>query len=229
MPSGDDPARLLAALRLGDSAFPGGGFAFSGGLEGLAADGRLPDASAVAGAVRDQALGRWLPCDRVALAQAHRAADRLAEVVEIDDALDALTLARELREGGRQNGMGLLTAHARLGTPGLEAYRAAVLDGRTPGQLAVVQGVVWRAAGLDEGAAEAAGAHQLLAGALGAAVRLGLLGVMTAQRIRAELAAPLAAALALPVPDDARPSAFCPAAEIAAMRHETQAARLFAN
>lgn len=139
MPSGDDPARLLAALRLGDSAFPGGGFAFSGGLEGLAADGRLPDASAVAGAVRDQALGRWLPCDRVALAQAHRAADRLAEVVEIDDALDALTLARELREGGRQNGMGLLTAHARLGTPGLEAYRAAVLDGRTPGQLAVVQ------------------------------------------------------------------------------------------
>lgn len=224
-----DTSGLLTTLQLADSAFPGGGFAFSSGLEALAADKRLPDAGTLAAAVRDQALARWITGDRVALVQAHRAAGDLALLLEIDDALDALALPKELREGGRRNGTALLTAHARVGTAGLEPYRAEVIAGRTPGQLAVVQGLVWAGAGMSETEAEAAGAHQLLSGLLGAAVRLGLIGVIAAQRIRAELGPPLAEHLRTPVAPDARPASFCPAAEIAAMRHETQSTRLFAN
>ena len=33
-----DPASALALLQYGDSAYPAGGFAFSWGIEGLAAD-----------------------------------------------------------------------------------------------------------------------------------------------------------------------------------------------
>ena len=40
-----DAAMLLRALQYGDSAFPSGGFAFSWGLEGLAADGLVANAA----------------------------------------------------------------------------------------------------------------------------------------------------------------------------------------
>lgn len=63
----DNPAAMLVMLQFGDSAFPAGGFAFSWGLEGLAADGLIADAADVAEIVQQQLTWRWNSMDRVLL------------------------------------------------------------------------------------------------------------------------------------------------------------------
>ena len=50
---------LLTALRLSDSAFPVGGFAFSSGLEGAVDDGVVGGEADVVAFIADQLTGRW--------------------------------------------------------------------------------------------------------------------------------------------------------------------------
>ena len=59
-----DPAAALALLQYGDSAYPAGGFAFSWGIEGLAADGLLRCAADLDGVVNDHLAFRWALMDR---------------------------------------------------------------------------------------------------------------------------------------------------------------------
>jgi urease accessory protein len=140
-----------------------------------------------------------------------------------------MTLPRELREGSRRAGGSLLTIHAALGTPGAATYYRMVRSGEARGHAAVVQGLVWRGAGLGDECAVLVSAHGLATALLGAALRLGKLGHSEAQRIRGRLTGEIQALVATPCPAPAAMSAFQPQAEIAAMRHELQSARLFAT
>nr|WP_255607247.1 urease accessory UreF family protein [Ancylobacter sp. Lp-2] len=221
---------MLAALRFGDTTFPGGGFAFSQGLEGLAAvrDAR-PDAQAVADFLDEQIRHRWAPAERVTLARCHRAGDDLDAVAALDRDLDLSTFSESLRAGTRRNGAALLATHARLGTPGAGAYRGRILSGEAPGTLAAVQGLLWRASGLDEAAATALAGYQLVAGGLAAATRLGLVGALGAQALMPRLLDTVARCAAEPVADDQDPTGFSPFAEIAAARQVRLPLRLFSN
>ncbi|MBM3518575.1 MAG: urease accessory protein UreF [Alphaproteobacteria bacterium] len=218
---------LLAALQHGDSFFPSGAVSFSWGLETLAADGAVRDAADVAGFITGQLRHRWASCDRPALLRAYRAGDDLDAVAALDRELEALALARELREGSRRSGRALLGVHSRLGTPNAAGYRDRVLAGDSPGHAPAVQGLVWHGAGLTADAAAAVSLHAFSAGLLGAALRLGLVNHIEVQHIIAALRPSAAALLAEPEP--ARLMAFSPAADIAMMRHEVQDSRLFAN
>lgn len=223
-----DPAGLLLALQHGDSFFPSGGTAFSWGIETLGREGLL-SAETLPAFIAGQLAHRWASCERPMLAAAHAAAGDLDRVQALDDRLDMLTLARELREGSRRNGGALLAVHERLGTPNAAAYRRRVRAREAPGHLAVMQGLLWAGAGLDQRAAAALSAHMLCVGLLAAALRLGLIGHVAAQRCLAGLR-PLAARL---VAEPPRPvsavTSFAPEAEIAVMRHEAGGSRLFAN
>jgi urease accessory protein len=172
---------------------------------------------------------RWATCDRPALVAAYRAAQVVDALPEIDHLLEALTLAVELREGSRRAGAALLAVHDKLGTAGAGEYRRRVRRRETPGNLVVVQGLVFRGVGLPEASAEAAAAHLFCAGLLGAALRLGLIGHVAAQRILSDLRAEIGDVLRQPAAPLASLGAFAPAAEIAVMRHEIQPIRLFAN
>jgi len=227
--SATDAGALLAALQHGDSFFPSGATAFSWGLETLRADGAVAAADDVERFIAGQLAGRWATLDRPALLAAHRRAAAPDEVAAVDAELEALALARETREGSRRAGAALLGVHERLGTPGAAAYRQRVRAGSAPGHLAIVQGMMWRAAGLGETAAAAASAHALCTGQLGAALRLGLIGHVEAQRILAALRPEICRILAEPPPPVGAWRAFTPAADIAVMRHETATVRLFAN
>jgi len=220
---------LLLALQHGDSFFPGGGVPFSWGLETSVAEGHVTSLDDLRDFVRGQLQGRWATCDRPALVSTHRCGRSLADVASIDADLDAMALSREMRHGGRRAGGALLNVHARLGTPLADDYKAYVRGGRAPGQLAVVQGLVWRGVGLDEETASAVSAHTMCVGFVGAAVRLGLIGHIDGQVVLRESRESIDTILAdPPVPFDAA-TATAPAAEIAMMRHEVGAVRMFAN
>jgi urease accessory protein len=220
---------LLATLQNADSFFPSSGVSFSLGLETLIADGCVRQSQELAACVEGQLRHRWAVCDRPALVESFRAEGDIRRTQRVDSELEAMTLAQELRGGSRRAGAALLTVHERLGTPGAAQYRSAVRTGSAYGHLPVVQGLLWRGAGLSEAAAEVASAHTLCVSLLGAALRLGVIGHLqaqeTLQRMRSIIVALLEASAA---PLD-QIYTCAPALEIAAMRHEAQSSRLFAN
>jgi urease accessory protein len=224
-----DTSAVLVALQHGDSFFPGGAISFSWGLEALRADGRVSDAATLGRFIEGQLRARWATSDRAALIAVYQSADDLDAVAAIDCKVEALSLAREQREGSRRAGAALLNAHDRLGTPGAGAYRQRVIASEAPGHLPVVQGLVWRGAGLTLDIATATAAHMLCVGFIGVAVRLGFVGAADGQRLLRDLRAVVVAVLeeSAPAPDEMH--GFAPATDIAMMRHETQITRLFAN
>jgi urease accessory protein len=226
MPEG---AALLTALQHADSFFPGGGTAFSWGLEALCADRQVTSAADVERFLDGQLRLRWATCDRLFLVAAHRVHDDLDAVAALDHRLAAMTLARELREGAARAGAALLNIHERLETPGAADYRGRVRDRRAPGHLPVVQGLVFAGVGLGEDAAAAVSAHLLAVNVVGAALRLSVISHVDAQRILAAARPVSAALLAAPADDVDAAAVFTPATDAAAMRHEAQPARLFAN
>jgi urease accessory protein len=224
-----DDAALLAALQYADSFFPSGGTAFSWGLEGLCNDRQVASPEAVQRFLEGQLRHRWATCDRPFLIAAHRASQDLEAVTALDHLLEAMTLPRELRSGAARAGAALLGIHERLGTPGAAAYRGRVRAGEAPGHLPVVQGLLLAGVGLDEQAASTVSAHALSVSVVGAALRLSVITHVDAQRILAAVRGGLAELLAAPALDVALAGVYTPATDAAAMRHETQAARLFAN
>ncbi|MEZ5666027.1 MAG: urease accessory UreF family protein [Alphaproteobacteria bacterium] len=220
---------LLLALQHGDSLFPSGGSSFSWGLEPAHRDGLVRGAADVTAFVRAQICGRFQPFDRPLLCAAHAGADDAGLLRRLDDTAEAMTLAAELREGSRKAGAALLTIHTRLATAGAGDVYEAVRAGRMHGHLPVVQGVVWRGVGLDADAASALALHGLVAGILGAALRLSLVGHAVAQSVRLALQPEMQLALAQTPCGVEDVSSFAPLAEIAAMRHPDQTMRLFAT
>ena len=225
----NDASALLATLQHADSFFPAGGIAFSWGVETLIADGVLRGPEQLESFARGQVEHRWGCFDRAVVAAAHNAAQDIDALAAIDAEVEAMTMATEQRTGSRRAGSSLLTVHERIGTPNAAEYRAAVQDGRALGHLPVVQGAVWRGAGLTGEQAQAASAHQFCVSLLSAALRLGAIGHLQAQAVLTAMRGVLVRLLATPPLDIAQIYAFTPATEIAMMRHEVQTSRLFAN
>jgi urease accessory protein len=222
-------SELLAALQHGDSAFPGGSFGFSNGIEGLVSLGARLDRAGLGAAVTAALRHRWASADRVALAYAHRAGTDLRRIAEIDAQLEAATLIEPLRLGSRRNGGALLAAHVRLQTPGAGELRDAIDRGTVLGHLPVVQGFVWRAVGLSEPDAIAMSGYGAAASLIGAAVRLGTIGAVEAQRVLGSVLGEVAAIVPTPVDDDAQIESFVPWTDAAAARHARAHVRLFAS
>ncbi|KMY03704.1 urease accessory protein UreF [Pseudomonas syringae KCTC 12500] len=237
---------LLLALQQADSFFPGGAVAWSWGLETLVADGHLGHgeiipprrrqrtvrhsrSAEVHGFVEGQLRHRWNSFDRVFLLAAWHAADDPPALMAMDAQIEALTLAEELRQGSRRVGQALLGVHVALGTSGAASYQQQILAGNTPGHLPVVQGLLWNHLGMHRDHCQLAAAHALCTGLVSAAVRLGVMGHIDAQRVLTDIQPLITELLAQepPSPDDA--CGFTPMGEIAVMRHETQDLRLFAN
>lgn len=220
---------LLGALQFADSFFPSGSVAFSWGLETLRADGEIVSSAQIAQFLQVQLVHRWAPFDAPVLVAAARADGKPGRLAQLDDLVEAMSLATELREGSRRAGASLLRVHAGLGTTGAEAYRQEIAQHRARGHLPVVQGFVWKACGLSEEACRAVSAHTLCTGIVGAALRLGMIGHLDAQKILLQVRPVMEGLLSQPAGAVDALHAYTPHAEIAVMRHEVQDSRLFAN
>jgi urease accessory protein len=220
---------VLQTIWQADGTFPSGSFAFSYGVEAVVALRSKLDASALAELAATVIRQRWQTCDRVALVRAFRAADDLHAIAAIDLDVEASTFGSTLREGSRRNGGSFLASHARLGDGVALKLREAVRSGACLGHIAVMQGAVWHAMGLDERLAQLASAYGVASGVTAAAVRLGAIGALDGQKVLRGCLPLIDTLVARPVPDDAGLSSFVPFLEIAAARHARADLRLFAN
>ena len=217
------PSALWRLLQTTDSLFPTGAFSHSGGLEGLTADGVLSTAEDAERAIDEILRLSFARVDLPACGLAHRAAGDVPRLIEIDDWIDSLKAPREAREAGRSLGRRRLKVVAAP-----DAYRAAVEDGRSPGQQAVVTGLHAALEGIARDEAMLAFAYGTAAGLVSSAMKLLPLGQTRAQalltRLGESMPAIVAAADSWSLEDL---GSFTPLLDIAAMRHEHARTRLF--
>lgn len=218
-----DPSQLITAIRLGDSGFPCGGFAFSSGLEGSHRDGLVIDEDDVAGYVAEQVEGRWHGSDRVLLRRAWGSTDPGA----VDELAEAVSTISVLREASRRAGAATLATFAAITDGGVGEYRNRVLAGTAHGHLPVAQAICLRAAGLSLDVAETVAVWQVVSGITGAALRLGICGHLGVQRVITTLTPLTVEMLRREPPTD--PATFTAYADIAAQRRDVGGVRLFAS
>jgi urease accessory protein len=224
-----DTVALLISLQIGDSFFPSGASAHSFGLEGLHRRGEITSTSQVECFLAMQLEHRWAVSDRVALLHAYAAGGDLEKVAAIDAFVDCSTPVHSWRMGGRRMGRAMLQTHAHLDTPRAAQYEAQVGARRAPGQASAVQGLVGSALGLSPEATAALSAHGLAVSIVGAALRLGIVGHLDAQRLLTRQRTRSGRLTELPLPPLDELGAWVPAAEIASMLEEERRGRLFAS
>ena len=224
--------RLARMLQFGDSMFPIGSFAFSGGLESAIQKGVVRDVDTLQAfartAVEQAALG-----DGIALIWAHRAAvaGDLAELERIDQRvygrkLSAETRAMTVRVGKKFAEMGAGITAAPL----LHTWLERIQQGATPGCYPVGLAVNFAVQDLPD--REAFIVHQYGVGAmiLSAALRLMKVSHVETQRILYELNTDAEAAYELAARSSlADMAGFAPLVEILAAVHVKAHLRLFMN
>jgi urease accessory protein len=214
---------LWHLLQTTDSLFPTGAFSHSGGLEGFAIEGVVKTAEDVELAITGILARSFAVVDLPACALAHRAWNEAGRLLEIDRVLDSLKIPRELRDASQSLGRRRLKNVAAN-----QEYRRSVDEGGAPGHQAVVTGMHQALSGVPRGETLLAFAYGAAAGLVAGGMKLVPLGQSRAQALLTRLgeSAPewvrTADGMAL---EDL--GGFCPALDIAAMRHEVAAPRLF--
>jgi len=221
--------KTLGFLQHSDSFFPSGAVSFSYGLEGLRNDGRVSKEEQLERFLLEQLVHRWATIDRGIIAAVYHASYDLEQIEYYDSLLEAMTLPKELRLGSRRAGKALQSMHTRLGSEKVIAYSEQINDKPDRGHLTVIQTLAWSDAGMSLQQCCAMSAHIFCVGILGAAVRLSIIGHISAQQILVSVRERLTEVLETEIPPVEELSTFTPVSEVASMRHEYQLCRLFAN
>jgi len=228
----DAAARLARMLQFGDSMFPIGGFAFSGGLESAIQKRVVNDAQTLEAFART-ATEQAAAGDGIALVFAHRAAvaDDVAELVRIDELVYARKLSSETRTMSVWMGKKFAEMGAEVtGAPRLQAWRDRIESGATPGCYPVALAVNFAVQGLPARDAFVVHQYGVASMILSAALRLMKISHVDTQRMLYRLnAAPDAA---YEIADRARladMAGFAPLTEILAAAHVKAHVRLFMN
>jgi len=223
--------RFLSLLQFADGLFPAGAYAHSFGLESCVQSGEVRDGAGVEAFLRAYLESSAAPTDAVAAVCTHRAAAsrNVAACLVLDETLDAMKAASELREASRQMGRQTLRVATSLDVHPLVAeFAQAVADETTPGHHAVVFGMVGGTMQWSALETTSVYLYSTSAALVGAALRLLPLGQLVGQRILWN-ARSLITRLAAEAQDQDQDDmwSFAPAFEISSMRHALLEARLF--
>ena len=220
---------LLHTIWQADGTFPSGSFAFSYGVEGVAALGSVKDKPSLLSLVTTILQWRWATFDRVALLRAFQSHGDVPKIARIDRDVEAGTFGDAMRSGSRRNGGSFLASHSALGNEAATALRLSVRRKECFGHISVMQGAVWPTLGMDERMVQFASAYMTASGIASAAIRLGVVGAMQAQGVIGEVLPLIERLVAHDVPSDANLSSFVPFLDIASARQARASLRLFAN
>lgn len=231
--SDDDSESALAAFQLADSFLPVGSYTASYGLEQFIESGVVDDAEDARQLLTDYLRQQFGPCDVVALTAAHEAAaaNDLDALVEADRRQHAITMAAEFRESSTAAGGRLLDLTDELLDESLvQAYADRVAAGETPGNYAVVVGLVAQREGVPSDQARLLAGHSFLVGLLGAVQRLAGIGHTETQAVLTDLRPVLATVCAEHATSDLESmQSFAPRIELMGMAHERADRRLFVS
>jgi urease accessory protein len=223
---------LARMLQFGDSMFPIGGFAFSGGLEPAVQNGVVTDAAALLAFART-AVDQANRGDGIALICAHRAAHAsdMSELVRIDQRIFARKLSDETRKMSTRMGKKFSEMGAQvIGSSLLLAWRERIEAGTTPGCYAVALAVNFAAQGLSAKDAFVVHHYGVASVILSAALRLMRISHVETQRmlylLNADVDDAYRTAAAANLDDMA---GFAPMADILAAAHVKAHVRLFMN
>jgi urease accessory protein len=225
-------ASFARALQFGDSVFPIGGFAFSGGLESAIQKKVVTDVPTLQAFART-ALEQAAMGDGIALVAAHRAAaaSDVDALVGIDERVHARKLSAETRTMSVRMGKKFAEMGAQvIGAPLLESWLERIHSNRTPGCYPVSLAVNFAVQGLTARDAFVVHQYGVASMILSAALRLMKISHVDTQRILfqldtgADVAYEAAAAASL---DDM--AGFAPLTEILAAVHVKAHVRLFMN
>ncbi|MBB4290892.1 urease accessory protein [Rhizobium leguminosarum] len=215
---------LQALLRLTawlSPAFPIGSFAYSGGLERAVADGLVTDAASLAAWVGTLIDHGSVWNDAVLLAESHRGQAEPARLAEVAALAEALAGSRERHQETMLLGDAFLAA--------ARAWPNEVFE-RLPGKVAypIAVGAVAGAHGIGPETVLAVFLHAYASQAMSSGIRLGVAGQRDGVAVLAgleERIAKVARRAAASTLDDLGSATV--QADIASLRHETQATRLF--
>ncbi|MBB4236060.1 urease accessory protein UreF [Rhizobium esperanzae] len=217
-------SELQALLRLTawlSPAFPIGSFAYSGGLERAVADGLVTDAASLAAWICTLFGHGSVWNDAVLLAESHRRQAEPAHLAEVAALAEALAGSRERHQETMLLGEAFLAA--------ARAWPDEVFD-RLPGKAAypIAVGAVAGAHGIRPEEVLAVFLHAYASQAVSSGIRLGVAGQKDGVAVLAGLEAQIAKVArraASSTLDDLGSATV--QADIASLRHETQATRLF--
>ena len=189
----------MELLQLADACFPSGGFAFSNGLESLAKLGymkRMEDFREYLECHLDQVTSSEMPFLNSAFGQAEsgpasgddpvpvRLRRGFADVVQ---EWDAWIFLPSQRRGSLAQGQAWTRAMDEVyARPSIRAVRPWFLHEKLPLHFLMVLAATLKAAGVSLHDAQSLLLHMALRDQLGAAVRLGLLGSLQAQKLHRE-------------------------------------------
>lgn len=217
-------------MQLHDSAFPAGRMVHSNGFEEWLAHRPDARAAAIEAAALDYLGFGVATLDATVTAAAWRAAPSAVTLGDLDALLSSYKLSGNSRAASQSAGLQLAVTAQQVGLCAGDPYLAAVVAGSSPGNLAVVEGAIQAHIGVAVQTAVLGSLRSALASVLSAAVRLGRLGPLEAQRIQVRhvdaVVALAAAACERPLE---RISNAAVQLEVAGMRHEVRAQRLFAS
>ena len=221
--------QILTLLQHGDSFFPSGAVSFSWGLEMLNNDHVITSINELDNFIENQLIERWGPFERVVLAHTYDHANDIEHVISIDNLVECMTLASELRDGSKRLGSALLTTYQQLNNPIAERYLKLSNEGKAPGHLPITQALIWNSIGISRNSVLMLSAYNFCVSVLGAALRLGMVGHIDCQKSLTKFRQLITEILTWPIPAIEEIHAFTPFADIASMRHEYSETRLFAN
>jgi urease accessory protein len=219
------PTDLLAALQLGDSAFPSGAYTQSHGLEAMVAEGSARGAADLERILADHLRHRLGKSDLPALLAAHRAAAAgdTQLLMRIDEALTSVKLMREERQASNRVGLRILAEAERLAPH-------PIFASSRPANAAVAFALAGFAFELDARESALTYAYSFASAFVSASMRLLRIGHGDAQGVlrRSHALIEDAVDTAESIHWEAlRPSA--PGLDLASARHERLPARLFAS
>lgn len=224
--------QFLSMLQLSDSFFPTGSYTMSGGLEVLFKKRKKITAAQLTKLVEvyiEQQVG---PADCCALARAHdsAAASDLAGVMAADSRLYSVKLVREAREASARAGTQLVRCAVEFAGRNtlLPAYAKAIREKRATGIYPVALAVACQALGVPSERACVMMLYSFCVSMAGAALRLGAIDHVAAQKVLHALKPAIAKA----VQENAgRPLEemwqFAPAIDILQMEHERMDSKMF--
>jgi urease accessory protein len=222
---------FIHLLQFSDGLFPAGGYAHSFGLETCVQSGLVKNADDVASFLHAYLDSAAAPTDAIAVLCARNAAgeNKLPSCLHLDEMLDALKPASELREASRQMGRQTLRVLKEMSPDAFVAQFASKVESEaTPCHHSVVFGIAAAVSNWPPHETASAFLYSTSAMIVGASLRLLPMGQLSGQRILWNASA-LIAELSESVQSKTKEDmwSFTPELEIAAMRHESLDARLF--